>query len=100
MKKIKNKKKNITLLLIVAGLFLLAVLLIGGNELIKGAVTADIAPPVYNLKADNDLSLSAGKVLDVRGAYATENYKGIQNRALKFDGRDSYVVTSSNHLQT
>lgn len=91
--------KKITIIFVALGLFLLTALIIGGNEVIKGAAIADISQPVFNLKMDDDLSLSGGKVLESKGAYTTSISGGKQNRALQFDGRNDNVITSSSHLQ-
>lgn len=94
-----GEQEKILLITILSLLVIVAVvILLGKSNDLKGAATLDVSSPIYQLNMDS-ASLSGNKVIKSEGVYETDRYMGKMNNAWKFDGRDDYVITSSNHLQ-
>lgn len=90
-------KRN-TLTLVILTVVIAVFLIGGGNDLIKGATTAEVDQPVFSLSMDSDPTTSMEEVLRYQGTYVNR-YGGRQNGAWKFSGRSDYVMTSSTDLK-
>ncbi len=105
-KKSKVKKNNLILAVSVA---LFTIFLVGGiygwvsmggtSDLLTGSATAISPLPFFSLSMNSDPTTAQKEILRSTDVRATSRYEGKQKNAWQFDGKDSYVVTSSTELR-
>ena len=91
------KKYNIILAILSA--FAVFALTFGGNQLIKGAATADISSPIFEIDMNSGPSSGQEEILYKKGVYTILTNREEGNKAWKFDGQTHYAITSSAHLK-